>query len=72
MIVENEEIQFEGICDGEIIMKERGQNGFGYDPVFVPTGSKLTFAEMNTQEKSTFSHRKKAMDKLILFLQSVQ
>lgn len=72
LIVESEEIQFEGICDGEIIMKERGQNGFGYDPVFVPTGSKLTFAEMNTQEKNTFSHRKKAMDKLILFLQSVQ
>jgi len=72
LIVEKEEIQFEGICEGEIIMKERGQNGFGYDPVFVPTGSKLTFAEMNTNQKNDFSHRKKAMDKLISFLQSNQ
>lgn len=72
LIIDEKEIQFEGICEGEIILERRGQNGFGYDPVFIPAGSKLTFAEMNTQEKSAFSHRKKAMDKLILFLQSVK
>ncbi len=72
LIYKNEEFKFEGICEGEIIREPRGQNGFGYDPVFVPTGSKRTFAEMNTKEKNVFSHRKKAMDKLILFLQSVQ
>ncbi|MEO5891197.1 MAG: RdgB/HAM1 family non-canonical purine NTP pyrophosphatase [Ferruginibacter sp.] len=70
LILDKKEVQFEGICEGEIITEERGQNGFGYDPVFVPLGSRLTFGEMNTQEKSTFSHRKKAMDKLISFLQS--
>ena len=72
LIVDKKEIQFEGICEGDIILEARGENGFGYDPVFVPTGSKLTFAEMNIKEKSAYSHRKKAMDKLILFLQSVK
>ncbi|MEP7144070.1 MAG: RdgB/HAM1 family non-canonical purine NTP pyrophosphatase [Ferruginibacter sp.] len=70
LILDKKEFQFEGICEGEIIWEERGQNGFGYDPVFVPAGSKLTFAEMNTEEKNAYSHRKKAMDKLILFLHS--
>jgi XTP/dITP diphosphohydrolase len=69
LIKAGKEIQFEGICDGDIIMEERGAGGFGYDPVFVPLGSKQTFAEMSTNEKNTFSHRKKAMDKLISFLQ---
>ncbi|MBC7887534.1 MAG: RdgB/HAM1 family non-canonical purine NTP pyrophosphatase [Ferruginibacter sp.] len=72
LILNKKEFQFEGICEGEIIPGERGQHGFGYDPVFVPTGSKLTFGEMTTKEKSAFSHRKKAMDKLILFLQSLR
>lgn len=70
LMLDKEEIKFEGICEGKIIFEERGENGFGYDPVFVPAGSNLTFAEMNTTEKGLYSHRKKAMDKLILFLQS--
>ena len=53
-------------------MEERGENGFGYDPVFVPTDSDLTFAEMDKKGKSDFSHRKKAMDKLISFLKTNQ
>lgn len=72
LILDKKEIQFEGICEGEIILEERGQHGFGYDPVFVPAGSELTFAEMNTKEKSLYSHRRKAMDQLILFLQTIQ
>ena len=72
LILDNKEFQFEGICLGEIIMEERGVHGFGYDPIFVPVGSDLTFAEMSAQEKNFFSHRKKALDKLILFLQSLQ
>lgn len=72
LILDKKEYQFEGICEGEIMMTPRGQHGFGYDPVFVPSGSNLTFAEMNTKEKNFYSHRKKAMDKLILFLQSGQ
>ena len=62
------EYQFEGICPGTIIEEKRGNAGFGYDPVFVPDGDTRTFAEMNTTEKNKYSHRKKAMDKLILFL----
>lgn len=59
---------FEGICPGKIIGEKRGNNGFGYDPVFVPDGSDLTFAEMDMAGKNKFSHRKKAMEKLINFL----
>jgi XTP/dITP diphosphohydrolase len=70
LMLDKQEFQFEGICEGEIIFEERGQHGFGYDPIFIPTGSNLTFAEMTIKEKSEFSHRKKAMDKLIFFLQN--
>ena len=68
MILDGEEYFFEGICAGEIISERRGENGFGYDPVFIPTGSHKTFAEMDMVEKNKFSHRKKAMEKLIGFL----
>lgn len=68
LILNGKEIQFEGICEGHIIQERRGTNGFGYDPVFVPEGSTLTFAEMGQKEKNMFSHRKKAMEKLIAFL----
>ena len=68
MILDGEEYFFEGICAGEIISERRGTNGFGYDPVFIPTGSNKTFAEMDMAEKNKFSHRKKAMEKLIGFL----
>jgi XTP/dITP diphosphohydrolase len=63
------EYQFEGICNGIIIEKSRGDDGFGYDPVFVPEGDTRTFAEMSLAEKNRYSHRKKALDKLISFLQ---
>lgn len=69
LIAEGKEFMFEGICNGIIINEEKGSNGFGYDPVFVPDGSEKTFAEMSMEEKSVFSHRKKAMQKLIDFLQ---
>ena len=72
LILDKQETVFEGICEGEIIMAKRGQNGFGYDPVFIPSGSNRTFAEMNATEKNAYSHRRKAMDKLILFLQAVK
>jgi XTP/dITP diphosphohydrolase len=49
-----------------------GTEGFGYDPVFKPSGSSKTFAEMTLAEKSAFSHRKKATDKLVLYLQQQQ
>lgn len=71
LILENKEYQFEGICEGRIIKEPKGSNGFGYDSVFIPNGSEKTFAEMDMEQKSRFSHRRKAMDKLIEFLLSV-
>ena len=68
LILDGKEFFFEGICAGRIISERRGNNGFGYDPVFIPTGSDKTFAEMDMAEKNKFSHRKKAMEKLITFL----
>lgn len=61
---------FEGICKGTIIAERKGNSGFGYDPVFVPEGSALTFAEMTLAEKNIFSHRKKAIEKLANFLKN--
>ncbi len=69
LILDEQEFQFEGICNGKIIQEKRGKEGFGYDPVFIPDGSEMTFAEMGKIAKNEFSHRKKAMDKLISFLE---
>lgn len=70
LISEDKEYQFEGICKGQIIDVERGTNGFGYDAIFIPDGSSKTFAEMTMEEKNKFSHRKKAVAKLIDFLKN--
>jgi XTP/dITP diphosphohydrolase len=71
LLIEGAETKFEGICDGQIIDEKRGRQGFGYDPVFIPTGSTKTFAEMDMNEKNQFSHRKKATEKLVAFLNSL-
>jgi len=68
LILNGKEYFFEGICTGKIISERKGSNGFGYDPVFKPDGSDKTFAEMDMDGKNKFSHRKKAMEKLISFL----
>ena len=62
------EYLFEGITKGNIIHERKGSNGFGYDSVFIPEGSNKTFAEMELAEKNSYSHRRKATDKLIEFL----
>jgi len=59
---------FTGICKGKIIEEERGDQGFGYDPIFVPRGFKKTFAEMRLSEKSEISHRGIAFKELIAYL----
>lgn len=59
---------FEGVCKGQIITERRGAEGFGYDPVFIPDGAAKTFAEMGMEEKNLYSHRRKAVDKLVSFL----
>lgn len=62
------EYLFEGIVNGEIITELRGQEGFGYDPVFVPEGYSQTFSEMPLSEKNKISHRARAFEKFREFL----
>ncbi|MBM3441515.1 MAG: RdgB/HAM1 family non-canonical purine NTP pyrophosphatase [Bacteroidetes bacterium] len=59
---------FEGICEGRIAEYPAGKQGFGYDPVFIPTGAGQTFAEMGMEAKNHFSHRRKALDAMLHFL----
>jgi XTP/dITP diphosphohydrolase len=72
LIIEGTESLFEGICEGTITEIKKGVNGFGYDPVFIPSGSTRTFAEMSLAEKSMFSHRSKATKKLVTFLNNMK
>lgn len=62
---------FEGICKGQILSNKEGENGFGYDPIFVPEGASKSFANMTMDEKNQFSHRKKAVMQLFEFLGTV-
>jgi XTP/dITP diphosphohydrolase len=71
LILDEKEYFFEGVCEGEIITERKGAQGFGYDPIFVPTGSGKTFAQMTIEGKNEFSHRKKAVDKLVTFLNTL-
>lgn len=68
LIIEGNIEFFEGICKGQIIAEQKGHEGFGYDPIFVPDGAEKTFAEMTMEEKNQYSHRRKAVDKLVSFL----
>ena len=58
-------LESEAKCYGNIILEPRGKNGFGYDPIFEESSSKLTFAEMNNEIKDLCSHRAKALKKII-------
>jgi len=66
----DEEHLFEGVCEGHILKAPDGGSGFGYDPVFVPRGDHRSFARMSDEEKNNYSHRRKAADKLVAFLQT--
>ena len=68
LIRNGKEHLFEGIVKGEIIQEKRGGAGFGYDPIFVPEGYDLTFAELGDDVKNTISHRARAVEKLCQFL----
>ena len=72
LIIDGKVEQFEGIVKGEIIETLRGNEGFGYDPVFIPEGFDRTFAEMTMEEKGKISHRGRAFEKLVTFLVSNQ
>jgi len=66
--IQGEQHLFEGICKGQILTKKQGESGFGYDPIFMPDGFHKSFAEMAMTEKGVISHRGKAIEKLVSFL----
>lgn len=68
LIRNGSEFLFEGICPGTISHQPEGSGGFGYDPVFIPEGATTTFASMTLEEKNKYSHRKKAVARLVAFL----
>ena len=70
LIWHGKEYMFEGSCEGTIGVEPTGTMGFGYDPVFYPLGCDRSFGQMSLAEKTQFSHRKKAADKLVIFLQA--
>jgi XTP/dITP diphosphohydrolase len=61
---------FEGILPGNLLEQPRGSNGFGYDPIFQPDGITQTLGELSLEEKNKISHRARAIDQLVNFLQS--
>jgi XTP/dITP diphosphohydrolase len=68
LIWQGREYLFDGICEGHILTSPVGEDGFGYDPIFVPEGDTRSFAQMSSQEKNHYSHRRKAADQLVAFL----
>jgi XTP/dITP diphosphohydrolase len=71
LVLNGEELQFEGIVRGKIIDSCIGSDGFGYDPVFIPDGYQQTFAQMDLDLKNEISHRGIAVKKLANFLLSL-
>jgi len=69
--LDHQQYVFEGICKGEILREKSGNGGFGYDPIFKPSGFSTSFAEMNSEEKNKISHRGIAIQKLVQFLNSL-
>ena len=72
LIIGGKEYLFEGIVRGHITTEERGEGGFGYDPLFVAEGHSLSFAEISAEEKNAISHRGRAVRKLAEFLQGLE
>lgn len=68
LIFNNQEFLFEGRVEGEILTTIHGEGGFGYDPIFIPEGQYLSFAEMPLDMKNKISHRALAVEKLVEFL----
>ena len=68
LIINGQEHLFEGIVKGQISKIKKGENGFGYDPIFIPENETRTFAQMTLDEKSKISHRGHAFNKLLAHL----
>ena len=61
---------FEGRVYGNLTKEVRGEKGFGYDPIFIPGNYEITFAEMKAEDKNKISHRKKAIEQFLEFMES--
>jgi XTP/dITP diphosphohydrolase len=72
LIHENKTSYFEGKIDGNIAAQPRGNSGFGYDPIFVPEGYMVSFAQLSAEEKNQISHRALAIKKLVGYLKKIQ
>ncbi|MBQ7237604.1 MAG: RdgB/HAM1 family non-canonical purine NTP pyrophosphatase [Bacteroidales bacterium] len=72
LLMEGKRLEFEGVCRGEITRERSGSKGFGYDPVFVPEGHTVTFAEMAMEDKNVISHRGKAVRQLVKYLSTLE
>ena len=70
LVLEGSEKRFEGVVEGQILRCKKGAGGFGYDPIFKPDESNLSFAEMSLDEKNQISHRARAITKLVEFLRT--
>lgn len=68
LFLEDKEYFFEGIVTGTILTERHGNGGFGYDPVFQPDGYNCSFSELTMEEKNSISHRGRAVEELIKFL----
>ncbi|MDQ3395545.1 MAG: RdgB/HAM1 family non-canonical purine NTP pyrophosphatase [Bacteroidota bacterium] len=72
LIINGRTKQFEGVVKGEIIKEKRGNQGFGYDAIFMPSGCQKTFGEMGEEEKNKISHRGIAIRKLAQYLNGLE
>jgi len=70
LVLDGKEYHFEGVVEGHITGTPSGSGGFGYDPVFIPSGYETTFAEMDLSMKNRISHRARAVKQLVDFLKS--
>jgi len=72
LLIGEETQLFEGIVRGSIIEERRGEAGFGYDPIFVPDGYEQTFAQLGNEVKNRISHRAKAVEQLVRYLNNIK
>ena len=71
VVIDGQYYLFEGAVHGTITEEKQGENGFGYDPIFMPEGYNRTFAQMTLEEKNTISHRATAVKKFAEFLKKL-
>jgi XTP/dITP diphosphohydrolase len=72
LVLDGKETLFEGLVEGEILYEKTGTHGFGYDPIFKPSGYISSFAQMRLSEKNKISHRARAFNKLVEYLKSME